>query len=162
MPRLSSSRLLAAVALAIGAIAVVLLAAGAAGVIAWPGTSQATELVYQPVNPAFGGSPLNGSVLLGNAQAQDKHKDPEAQKNSLSGGLNKTPLQEFNDILERSILGQLASAATGSVISNGKLVPGTVETGNFTINISDLGGGQLRVTTTDKTTGATSTFEVGQ
>lgn len=162
MPRLSSSRLFAAVVVVIGALAVVLLAVGAATVIAWPRAAQATELVYQPVNPAFGGNPLNGSVLLGNAQAQDRHKDPEAQKNSLQGGLDKTPLQEFNEILERSILGQLANAATGSVISNGKLVPGTVVTGNFTINISDLGGGLLRVTTTDKATGATSTFEVGQ
>lgn len=162
MPRLSSSRLLAAAVIALGAIAAVLLAAGAAAVIVWPASAGATELVYVPVNPAFGGSPLNGSVLLGNAQAQDRHKDPDAATNSLTGSLNKTPLQEFNDILERSILSQLANAATGSVMSNGKLVPGTVETGNFRIDISDLGGGLLKVTTTDKTTGSTSSFEVGQ
>lgn len=137
--------------------AVVLLAA----VLAWPCTAPATELVYQPVNPAFGGNPLNGPVLLNNAQAQDKHKDPDAQ-NSLNSSLNRTPLQEFNDMLERSVLGQLANAATGGVISNGKLIPGTVETGNFTINIVDLGGGVLKITTTDKTTGGTSTFEVSQ
>lgn len=162
MQRVSSSRLLTAVAIALSAVAVVLLAVAAAAIIAFPGTARATELVYVPVNPAFGGNPLNGSVLLGNAQAQDRHKDPDALSSSLNGSVNKTPLQEFNDILERSILSQLATAATGSVISNGKLVPGTVETGNFRVNISDLGGGLLKVTTTDKTTGATSTFEVGQ
>ncbi|RYY81803.1 MAG: curli assembly protein CsgF [Comamonadaceae bacterium] len=128
-------------------------------VAALAGPAGASELVYTPVNPSFGGSPLNGSWLLGNAQAQDRHKDPDS---SLNGSLNKTPLQEFNDILERSVLGQLASAATAGVISNGRLVPGTVETGNFTISISDLGGGQLRVRTTDKVTGAVSSFEVGQ
>lgn len=162
MQRLSSSRLFTAAAVAIGAIAVILLALAAAAVIAWPGAARATELVYQPVNPAFGGNPLNGSALLSNAQAQDKHKDPDALTNSLAGSAAKTPLQEFNDILERSILSQLATAATGGVISNGKLIPGTVETGNFKITISDLGGGLLKVTTTDKTTGGTSTFEVGQ
>lgn len=158
----SSSRLLTAAVVALGAFAVVLLAVAAATVIAWPGTARATELVYQPVNPAFGGNPLNGPALLGNAQAQDKHKDPDALTNSLATSATKTPLQEFNDILERSILSQLATAATGGVVSNGKLVPGTVETGNFKIDISDLGGGLLKVTTTDKTTGAASTFEVGQ
>jgi curli production assembly/transport component CsgF len=126
-----------------------------------PVSVPATELVYVPVNPAFGGNPLNGSVLLGNAQAQDKHKDPAAGLGA-NGLLSKTPLQEFNDLLERSILGQLSSAAASTVISNGKLVPGTVETGNFTITISDLGGGLLRVSTTDKVTGTSTSFEVGK
>lgn len=119
-----------------------------------------TEMVYSPLNPSFGGSPLNSS-LLNSAQATNKHKDPDSGLGA--NGLNKTPLQQFNDLLERSILGQLSTAATSTVIGpGGKLVPGTVQTGNFTISIADLGGGLLRVTTTDKVTGAASTFEVGQ
>ena len=35
--------------------------------------ASATELVYTPVNPSFGGSPLNGAWLLGNAQAQNSN-----------------------------------------------------------------------------------------
>jgi curli production assembly/transport component CsgF len=151
-PRLAASRC------AINTHALALLAVLAA----WPCSAPATELVYQPVNPAFGGNPLNGPVLLNSAQAQDKHKDPDALANSPTAGLNQSPLQQFNDMLERAILGQLASAATGGVLSNGKLIPGTVETGNFKINIVDLGGGLLKITTTDKTTGGTSTFEVSQ
>ncbi|MDQ6882352.1 MAG: curli assembly protein CsgF [Pseudomonadota bacterium] len=127
-----------------------------------PRGAGANELVYVPINPSFGGNPANGAVLLGSAQAQNKHKDPDQVQPS-AGLTEKTALQQFNDILERSILGQLASAATSSVVgSNGKLVPGTVQTGNFIITIVDLGGGLLRVTTTDKATGAVSTFEVGQ
>jgi hypothetical protein len=38
---------------------------------------QATELVYTPVNPAFGGNPLNGTWLLNNAQAQNDYDDPD-------------------------------------------------------------------------------------
>ena len=38
----------------------------------------ATELIYTPVNPVFGGNPLNGPVLLNNAQAQNNKKDPDA------------------------------------------------------------------------------------
>ena len=43
----------------------------------------ATELVYTPVNPSFGGSPLNGAWLLGSAQAQNDKKDPDAVDRSI-------------------------------------------------------------------------------
>lgn len=120
----------------------------------------ATELVYTPVNPSFGGNPLNGAMLLNSAQAQNNHKDPNDPASQYA---EKTPLQQFNDNLERSVVGQLAAAATSSIIGpNGKLTPGTVETGNFRISVIDLGGGRLQITTTDKTTGAVTSFEVGQ
>lgn len=123
--------------------------------------AQAGELVYTPVNPSFGGSPLNGSVLLNAAQAQNKTKDPDAPPPPKSTQQNS--LQQFNDILERSVLSRLATAATSNIIGpNGQLVPGTINTGNFSIEISDLGGGLLQVTTTDRATGATTSFQVGQ
>jgi curli production assembly/transport component CsgF len=123
--------------------------------------AHATEMVYTPVNPAFGGSPLNGPVLLNAAQAQNKHTDPKAAQSSSASG-QQSPLQQFNDILERAVLNRLVSAATTGVMgADGKLQPGTVSTGNFTIDISDLGGGLLLVKTTDKTTGASTSFQVG-
>ena len=122
-----------------------------------------TEMVYTPINPSFGGNPNNGVVLLNSASATNKHKDPAS---SLAGNslLQKTPLQTFNDNLERAILGQLASSASQKLLggTGGGLTPGTVETGNFTIRISDLGGGALQVTTTDKVTGTSTSFQVGQ
>ena len=33
--------------------------------------AQAGNLIYQPINPSFGGDPFVGSYLLGKAQAQD-------------------------------------------------------------------------------------------
>lgn len=117
----------------------------------------ATELVYAPVNPNFGGSSLNGSSLLGAAQAQNKKKDPDADL----GKDKQSALQQFNESLQRSVLGRLASAATSQILgSNGELVPGTVETGDFLIAITDLGGGTLKVVTTDKLTGAATSFEI--
>lgn len=124
--------------------------------------SIATELVYVPVNPSFGGNPNNGIVLLNSANATNKHKDPAIATGAAS--TQKTALQSFNETLERAILGQLASAAAqklGGGVTGG-LAPGVVETGNFVIKISDLGGGTLLVTTTDKTTGSTTSFEVSQ
>ncbi len=124
----------------------------------WATAAGATELVYAPVNPSFGGNPNNGQTLLNAAQATNKHKDPAA-----TALAQKSPLLQFNEMLERSVLSQLASAATSNVLGpGGKLTPGTVETGNFRIVITDLGGGMLQITTTDKVSGASTSFVVGQ
>lgn len=125
------------------------------------GSACATELVYVPVNPSFGGHPANGPGLLASASATNKHKDPGAL--GRSSLLDQSPLGQFNQTLERMVLGQLASAATSKLTGpDGKLLPGTFSTSNFIITVVDLGGGVLRITTTDKTTGATTSFEVAQ
>src|SRR5690606_15580951 len=122
--------------------------------------SQASELIYYPLNPSFGGSPLNGSVLLGSAEAQNKHTDPNTGA-ARAGMEPKTPLQQFNETLERSILNRLASSASSAISGPGMgLQLSTVEPGNFVIDIIDLGGGLLRITTTDKVNGTSSSFEV--
>src|SRR5690554_3440737 len=122
----------------------------------------ATELVYYPLNPSFGGNPLNGSVLLNSALATNRHKDPDIGNDDF-GIEQKTPLQQFNETLERSILSRLASAASSQIVGpDGQFVPGTLETDSFTINVVDVGNGVLTITTIDKFTGATTTFRVSQ
>jgi curli production assembly/transport component CsgF len=122
--------------------------------------ASATDLVYVPVNSSFGGNPINGSVLLNGASATNKHQAPAAQ--TPVGAAQQTPLEQFNSLLERSILNQLAAGAASKISVAGKLVPGTLETANFSITIADLGGGTLKVTTTDKATGVVTSFEVSQ
>jgi curli production assembly/transport component CsgF len=48
----------------------------------------ASELVYHPVNPTFGGNPLNGTFLLSTAQAQGEGTKSGAQSPDLSGLTN--------------------------------------------------------------------------
>jgi curli production assembly/transport component CsgF len=45
----------------------------------------ATEQVYHPVSPTFGGNPLNGSFLLSTAQAQGNGVKSGQQSPDLSG-----------------------------------------------------------------------------
>jgi curli production assembly/transport component CsgF len=45
----------------------------------------ASELVYHPVNPTFGGNPLNGSFLLSTAQGQGEGTKSGNQGPDLSG-----------------------------------------------------------------------------
>jgi curli production assembly/transport component CsgF len=122
--------------------------------------THATELVYVPVNPNFGGAPNNAPGLLSIASATNKH----GLQSGLGGSsLNQTPLQQFNQTLERMVLSQLASSASSKLMGqDGKLIPGTFTTENFIITVTDLGGGILRVSTTEKATGVVTSFEVGQ
>lgn len=52
--------------------------------------ANATELVYEPINPSFGGNPLNGSFLLNKANAQNTHSAP-------------TNLRSYADRLQESL-----------------------------------------------------------
>jgi curli production assembly/transport component CsgF len=45
----------------------------------------ASEMVYHPVNPTFGGNPLNGTFLLSTAQAQGEGVKSGNQGPDLSG-----------------------------------------------------------------------------
>ena len=48
----------------------------------------ASQMVYHPVNPTFGGNPLNGSSLLSTAQAQGEGVKSGPQGPDLSGLTN--------------------------------------------------------------------------
>ena len=115
----------------------------------------ASSLVYTPVNPSFGGSPLNGSILLNSATAQNTIKDPDL------GETEETALDEFNTRLQRSLLSRLTSSIAGNFISDdGSLIPGQTITDDFVIDVVDEGDGSIRVTTTDRNTGDATTFIV--
>jgi curli production assembly/transport component CsgF len=58
------------------------------GCAAFAGSASATQLVYQPTNPNFGGNPLNGSYLLTTAQAQGFGAKAAQNSPDLSGLTN--------------------------------------------------------------------------
>ena len=118
----------------------------------------AGPIVYQPVNPSFGGNPLNGPNLLNQANAKNKLTDPNAS--SLFGRAGQSQLDLFNQRLQALILDRIASSLSDSLFNNGQLQPGVVDTSAFRIEIVSLANGNLLITTTDKATGASTSFEV--
>jgi curli production assembly/transport component CsgF len=63
----------------------------------------ATELIYTPINPSFGGNPLNANMLLSKAQAQNKHKSPISKKDYA---------EQFQDSLQRTYLNRMVREIT--------------------------------------------------
>lgn len=120
----------------------------AAGVVCQQ--ASATELVYTPVNPAFGGNPLNGTWLLNNAQSQNDHEDPSIKSRTSFAGTSA--LERFTNQLESRLLSQLLDN-----ISNGNT--GSMSTDSFLINIID-DSGALTIQVTDRATGEISEIRV--
>lgn len=109
-----------------------------------------SELVYQPVNPNFGGSPLNGNVLLNNAQAQNTYKDPDRR---VSGASGTSALDRLSNSLQSRLIGQILSDAEDGTT-------GFLETDDFSVNITDEGLGGLLITILDKGTNEVSEIQV--
>lgn len=139
------------------------LIASSLAVFGWFGSSASwgTELVYYPINPNFGGNPLYGPGLMHSAEAQNKHKDPSMDRDRLIPGLQETSaLDNFNRMLENSILNRLSASAVNAIIGTDGFQPGIITTENFTILVTDLGNGMLRITTTDIKTNASTSFDI--
>ncbi|BDY05992.1 curli assembly protein CsgF [Ferrimonas sp. YFM] len=99
----------------------------------------ATQLTYQPINPSFGGNPLNGSFLLGKAQSQNDHTKSYEEASFV---------EQFQDALERNLLYSLTSD-----ITQGDFTAGTYNTGEYVIDVRDDDPNNIHVLITDLATG---------
>jgi curli production assembly/transport component CsgF len=106
---------------------------------------QATELVYTPINPSFGGNPLNGTWLLNNAQAQNDFDDPDLKKRTAVAGTSA--LERFTSQLQSRLLGQLmdniASGNGGSLTTDAFIVNVVDDSGALTIQVTDRASGEV-------------------
>ncbi|WP_257294870.1 curli assembly protein CsgF [Endozoicomonas sp. YOMI1] len=114
-------------------------------------TTQASQLVYIPVNPSFGGNPGNGAYLLNNAQSQNDHT---ASNNNFDIP-RQSDLDRFTSTLQSQLLNDILGNAAGDTEVNQ-----TLTSGNFKINLINNGSGSLTVTVTDTTTGESSVISL--
>lgn len=110
-----------------------------AATIAYASSAGATQLVYEPINPSFGGNPMNGSFLLQKAQSQNAHR-PESNQRSF--------VQRFQEQLERNIINSLTRR-----IADGDLVEGVYDTGEYTVEVTGQPDGSVLVYITNNSTG---------
>ncbi|MGL5836866.1 MAG: curli assembly protein CsgF [Sphingorhabdus sp.] len=84
---------------------------------------QASELVYQPVNPSFGGNPFNSGHLLGVANAINDYKDPNAVDNS-------DPAKQFLRTIQSRLLSTVASQITDLIFGENPQESGVIRFGD--------------------------------
>jgi len=118
--------------------------------------SIASTLIYQPVNPSFGGNPLNGPFLLRSAELQDDHKPPSSGSRSSPN----TAAERLKSRLDSVIASQLASSILKNVIDDdGNLSAGSVETDSFTVSVTEIGNSFI-INLDDKVTGESSEITI--
>ena len=122
-----------------------------ASLICLTATAQGGELIYQPLNPSFGGDPFMGNYLLNKAQSQDTNTDPDQRRFEPT-----TPTERLIQSLESRLISQLISD-----VSAGDITSGSFESSDFNVVVAD-DGGQLVINVTDRVTGDVTTISVGE
>jgi curli production assembly/transport component CsgF len=117
---------------------------------------QAQDLVYTPVNPAFGGNTINYSWLLNSANAQNSIQDPARTANDL----RDDPLANFTSNLERQLLNQLSREIFNRQFGEDFFSEDGVTTiGNFQVEVT-TGVDGLLINITDFSSGGTTQLTV--
>ena len=114
------------------------------------------DFVYQPQNPAFGGSYLNYSWLLSSAQAQNGFTE---EQDDFGSRFDRDPLEDFQQTLNRQILSQITRQITNDQFGEAGLQEGQYEIGNYQIDVAP-GANDIQITILDTSTGSQTTVSV--
>jgi curli production assembly/transport component CsgF len=116
------------------------------------GAVSAQDLVYQPTNPAFGGSSFNYQWLLNAAQAQNDFDNPEDRVDD--------PLTTFQSDLQRQILRSLSQEFVRERFGELDFEEGgTFDFGDFSVTLVP-GADGLTIRIFDLLSGSESTITV--
>ena len=116
-------------------------------------SANATELIYTPVNPSFGGSPFNWSGLLQSATLQNKFKEPHLIREP------KSSLERFTEQLEYRVFHQIADRIVKTAFGEDTLQPGEYIFGNYKISVTTDASG-ITTIITEISTGNTTTIQI--
>ncbi|SCM68083.1 curli assembly protein CsgF [Donghicola eburneus] len=130
------------------------------------GHAASQDLVYQPVNPSFGGSPLNSGHLLSiaNAQRNATASDYEAPRSSSSFSSASTGLSQaelFARQLQSRLLSSLSSEVVEAIFGDDPQESGKVVFGTTEITF-DRGVDSIDLTLTDTVEGTVTEISVPQ
>ncbi len=123
------------------------------------------DLVYQPVNPSFGGSPLNSGHLLSianaqrNATASDYVAPSTSSSSSSTSGLSQAEL--FARQLQSRLLSSLSSEVVDAIFGDNPQDSGTVVFGTSEISF-DRGVDSIELVLTDTVDGTVTEISVPQ
>lgn len=117
----------------------------AAGICTSAGAS-AQELVYEPVNPSFGGNSFNSAHLLAIANAQNDFERPETESSTSSD------LDRFIRSLQSRLLSSLSTQVANAIFGENAQDSGTIRFGDQTVSfVRTLDGIELTITDADGT-----------
>ncbi|ACA16870.1 conserved hypothetical protein [Methylobacterium sp. 4-46] len=125
--------------------------------------AEASSLVYQPVNPAFGGPQLNGSWLQAEANAQNIPQAAAQRRQQITGAAASaarggilTPGQAFAQQLQTQLYSSLANQITRAIFGENAQPNGQFSFQGTTISYTRVGS-NVSITINDGSTVTTVT-----
>jgi curli production assembly/transport component CsgF len=115
--------------------------------ITLPFLVQSQQLVYKPINPAFGGDTFNYQWLLSSAESQNKF----TEDNGTSFG-QQSELERFTETLNRQLLNTLSQDLFQQEFGDDSLTTGTYIFGSLVVDITPTING-LSISVLDTNTG---------
>jgi len=130
----------------------------AATTFALASAASASSLVYQPINPLFGGYTGNGATLLSQAQAQSNFDSGfSSALAAAAAGSATTPAEQFAATIQSRLLSALADKITNAVFGENPQNSGTFTVEGTTISF-DRVAGNVVLTVSDGTSTTTITL----
>lgn len=123
-------------------------------VLSFAYNATATQLIWGPINPSFGGSPFNGAWLMASAQAQNRITEPYDYSRWY-----KDPLETFEQDLQRQVLSRLARKLVDGAFGEESLEAGHYDLMGYIIDVVP-GPDCIAVVIIDSTTGEEIRVEV--
>lgn len=114
--------------------------------------AKSQQLVYKPINPAFGGDTFNYQWLLSSASAQNQFDEKDAYSNLLNG---LGSLNSFTDSLNRQVLSQLSRKLFDEQFGEGGIEAGNYLFGSLYLQITNTSQGMM-ISILDTNTGEQS------
>ena len=119
-----------------------------------PSPAQAQDLLYEPRNPAFGGSGVNTSFFFQSANAQNPYDGGRGF------GFRDDPLQNFEQQLQRRVLDQISRQVIEQRFGDIDLTQeGRFNFDQFTVDVRP-GPSGISIRVFNKQTGESSTVEI--
>jgi curli production assembly/transport component CsgF len=121
--------------------------------------ASASELIYTPVNPQFGGNPLNASALQYEASAQKPNAPATAST-------QQSTTQQFLQMLQSQLYASLANSVASAITGQNAQDAGTIKLNSMTLSWSagncgaGISGTCTNITMADTTTGQVTTISV--
>jgi len=117
------------------------------------GSTLASTLLYTPINPTFGGNPLNGPFLLQEGQAQNQFTNKPSASTSAAAAATaaQTPGQLFASQLTPQLYSSLANQITQAIFGKNAQTSGTFSFQGTTITFDRIGN-EIYISVFDGTT----------
>ena len=124
----------------------------------------ARDITYQPISPSFGGSPLNGSYVLGlatanNSRYQESPRSKQERRVREAQQGSNDPAAQFQRQITSSLLSQIASQVGQQILGENARDSGTFSFGGTQVQFNRVGG-QINIDVIESTTGGRTNIQI--